>query len=257
MSIFSSQRTTSLCLLGLIATACDQVNEPPVVYSPEPTVDDLIQTVITSDSNFTDVPFASLIETSTGHQVLPMDAAAKVDQEIISGIRQAMAQTLDRMNRPESPTNQERRINECSAHFEEAIRHFVNSQPGLECELPRTAEGNLQRAGYPDLRIVHQSSGRVAYLDPKLVETGSLGSSLRTFYFTPKAETGKVLDDAHHLLVGIEHDGNTGKWQFLRWHLVDLAEFKVRLKAEFQADNRDIYRPEQILETGESEKPKD
>ncbi len=230
--------------------ACDQVSEPPVVYSPEPTVESLVETVLTSDSNFRDVSFARLIEVSTGHKVLPVAPEAGVDAEILAGIRRAMARTMERMNRPDSITNQERRINECSAHFEEALLHFITEQPGLTCELPRNAEGNLQRAGYPDLMITHEASGRIAYLDPKLVETGSLDSSLRTFYFTPKAETGKILHDGHHLLIGIEHDGNTGKWQFLRWHLVDLSGFKVRLKAEFQADNRDIYRPELILESG-------
>ena len=77
-----------------------------------------------------------------------------------------------------------------------------------------------------------------------------MNSSLRTFYFTPQTETNKVLHDANHLLVGIEHDGNTGKWRYLRWHLVDLSGFKVRLKAEFQASNEDLYRPELIIRTG-------
>jgi hypothetical protein len=54
-------------------------------------------------------------------------------------------------------------------------------------------------------------------------------------------------------LVGIEHDGNTGKWKFLRWHLVDLADFKVTLKAEFQASNRDLYVPNLIIGEGEVE----
>lgn len=247
-------RTFCLAVLpAIFLAACDQVSEPPVVISTETTVEGLVETVLESDSSFRDVPFAKLIEVSTGKKVLPMDPATAVDAEILSGIRRAMEQTVTRMNRPDSPTSQERRINECSRHFEEALLHFVSAQPGLTCELPRTAEGNLQRAGYPDLMITHESSGRVIYLDPKLVKEGSLDSSLRTFYFTPKAETGKVLFDAHHLLVGIEHDGNTGKWQFLRWHLVDLSGFKVRLKAEFQADNRDIYQPELILETGSVE----
>jgi hypothetical protein len=122
----------------------------------------------------------------------------------------------------------------------------------LECAYPRTAEGNLQRAGYPDLMIRHPESGRVVYLDPKLVQEGSLESDLRTFYFTPSVQTRKVLHDASHLLVGIEHDGNTGKWKYLRWHLVDLARFKVRLKAEFQASNEDLYRPELIIRQGEA-----
>ena len=73
-----------------------------------------------------------------------------------------------------------------------------------------------------------------------------------TFYFTPSVQTRKVLHDASHLLVGIEHDGNTGKWKYLRWHLVDLARFKVRLKAEFQASNEDLYRPELIIRQGEA-----
>ena len=124
--------------------------------------------------------------------------------------------------------------------------------PELECDYPRTSEGNLQRAGYPDLMIRHSESGRVIYLDPKLVADGSMDSSLRTFYFTPRTETNKVLHDAHHLLIGIEHDGNTGNWKFLRWHLVDLTRFRVTLKAEFQANNKDIYRPELILQSGES-----
>lgn len=242
-------------LLCLALVGCDQAAEPPVVYSAEPTVEGLVQTVLSSDSNFRDVSFASLIETSSRHKVIPLAADASVDAEIIAGLRRAMSEALDRMNRPDSPVRQERRINECSAHFEEALLELIDAQPGISCELPRTSNGNLQRAGYPDLKVTHIASGRVAYLDPKLVETGSLDSSLRTFYFTPKAETGKVLHDAHHLLVGIEHDGNTGEWRFLRWHLVDLSEFKVRLKAEFQADNRDIYRPELILESGESGSP--
>jgi hypothetical protein len=35
-----------------------------------------------------------------------------------------------------------------------------------------------------------------------------------------------------------------GHWNFTRWDLVDLSEFKVKLKAEFQGSNRDMYRPD-------------
>jgi hypothetical protein len=242
----------SLAAIAVSLAGCERSVEPPVVYSPQPTVVDLIQTLRNTDGTFQDVPFAEVIEASTGKRVIPFDPGAEVDREILDAIRRAMMRVLDRMNGPNSLTNNERRINECSAHFEESIRHFLNAEPGIECELPRTEVGNLQRAGYPDLRLVHEASGRVVYIDPKLVEQDALKSSLRTFYYTPAEETGKILDDGSHLLIGIEHDGNTGRWKFLRWHLVDLSSFKVRLKAEFQADNRDIYRPDLILETGDS-----
>jgi hypothetical protein len=161
-----------------------------------------------------------------------------------------MGRVLLRFNRDDSETYAASRINEVSAFFENALIEELDRAPEFECNHPRTTAGNLQRAGYPDLMIRHRESGRVVYLDPKLVQEGSMNSSLRTFYFTPQTETNKVLHDANHLLVGIEHDGNTGKWRYLRWHLVDLSGFKVRLKAEFQASNEDLYRPELIIRTG-------
>jgi hypothetical protein len=36
-------------------------------------------------------------------------------------------------------------------------------------------------------------------------------------------------------------------WKFTRWDLVDLSRFTVKLKAEFQGSNRDMYRPEAII----------
>jgi len=36
-------------------------------------------------------------------------------------------------------------------------------------------------------------------------------------------------------------------WKFTRWDLVDLSRFTVKLKAEFQGSNHDLYRPEAIV----------
>ena len=120
---------------------------------------------------------------------------------------------------------------------------------------PETAEGNFRRSGYPDIKIVHIETQRVFYLDPKLFESTAENSSLRSFYFSPKTETNKVLDDACHLLLGIAHDGKDGDWTFLRWSLVDLSKLTVRLKPEFQASNRDIYRSEAVISrSGSGEK---
>jgi hypothetical protein len=104
----------------------------------------------------------------------------------------------------------------------------------LRCDFPLTAQGKVQRSGYPDLRITDLESKRLFYLDPKLHAAGPRDSSFRTFYFEPKKSTNKVRDDAAHFVVGL----------FIRWDLVDLSRFTVKLKAEFQASNRDICRPE-------------
>jgi hypothetical protein len=65
----------------------------------------------------------------------------------------------------------------------------------------------------------------------------------------PKFEkkcTHKVRDDAVHFIVGFEHEPRekTNSWRFTRWDLVDLSQFKVKLKAEFQGSNHDMYQPE-------------
>lgn len=242
--------TVTLVAVSLAFSACDRVEVPQVVIEREPSVSALVTTVLNGGGTFRDVPFAELIEASTGKQVLPMSPDDPVDGEILSIIDEAMGKVLLRFNRDDSETYAASRINEVSAFFENALIEELDRAPEFECNHPRTTAGNLQRAGYPDLMIRHRESGRVVYLDPKLVQEGSMNSSLRTFYFTPQTETNKVLHDANHLLVGIEHDGNTGKWRYLRWHLVDLSGFKVRLKAEFQASNEDLYRPELIIRTG-------
>lgn len=239
-------------IVAFILVSCERSAPPQIVIEQEPSVEALVTTVLNGGGTFRDVPFSSLVEISTGKQVLPMSPDDPVDAEILAGLDEAIGRVLVRLNAPDSITHRESRINEVSAYFETALIEEVDRAPELECAYPRTAEGNLQRAGYPDLMIRHPESGRVVYLDPKLVQEGSLESDLRTFYFTPSVQTRKVLHDASHLLVGIEHDGNTGKWKYLRWHLVDLARFKVRLKAEFQASNEDLYRPELIIRQGEA-----
>ena len=136
------------------------------------------------------------------------------------------------------------------------LRELLNAASGLCCDFPLTAEGKVQRSGYPDLRIVDLESKRVFYLDPKLYAVGSRDSSFRAFYFEPRKSTNKVRDDAVHFVVGFEHlprEAGSGSpnaiWKFTRWDLVDLSRFTVKLKAEFQGSNRDMYRLEAIVAT--------
>ena len=152
---------------------------------------------------------------------------------------------------PDSPVKSLRRINEASRWFEDALLERLDATEQFSAKIPITAAGTSQRSGYPDIRVVHTASGRVFYLDPKLYEATSENSSLRSFYFTPKLKTNKVLEDACHLLLGIAHDGNDGDWRFISWKLVDLSKLTVRLKPEFQASNRDLYRPEATVRTAE------
>lgn len=215
----------------------------------ESDLSNLIRTVL-DQSTTEDTPFRDVIKAVTDKEVLEVDRQQQPDSAVLRAVTEAIRASVAELNQPGSPTNDEKRINEVSRHFEDALEKYLNAMADFQCGTPKTAEGKQLSSGYPDLRIVHVPSGRIAYLDPKLVAEGSTDSSLRSFYYTPRTTTSKVTEDAHHLLVGIEHDGNTGAWKFTGWKLVDLYHFKVRLKAEYQASNRDLYQTEQILDEG-------
>ena len=212
-------------------------------------IDKLIPWLLDEDQQLRAVPFSEVIFDTAGKKVLPFDASNAVDQRVAKAISAAADEAMKRLNAPDSAIQNVDRINEVSSRFEDTLREVLNSNPGLRCDFPLTAEGKVQRSGYPDLRIIDLESKRVFYLDPKLYATGSRDSSFRAFYFEPRKGTNKVRDDAVHLVVGFEHETRrrNGLWKFTRWDLVDLSRFTVNLKAEFQGSNRDMYRLEAIV----------
>ncbi|HEV2805478.1 MAG TPA: hypothetical protein VGW57_11180 [Chthoniobacterales bacterium] len=220
------------------------------VAAQQAPVDQLIPWLLRADGELRTIPFSQVIFDATRKRVLAIDPKSEADQRIIRQLSGVIDGVRTRMNAPDSPVQKVGRINEASSHFEDMLREKLNQMPGFSCDFPRTAEDRVQRSGYPDLRLVEIATNRVFYLDPKLYAAGSRDSTFRTFYFEPKIATNKVHHDAVHLLVGFEHEIKTGgRWNFTRWDLVDLAHFHVRLKAEFQGSNRDIYKPEAIIAT--------
>ena len=210
----------------------------------------MIPSLLQEADDLREIPFSNVISVATGKRVLAINPKNEADQRVIKTLSDALNEAMKRMNAPDSPVQQVGRINEASSHFENLLRELLNGMPGFTCDFPRTTEKRIQRSGYPDLQLIETATNRVFYLDPKLYAAGSRDSSFRTFYFEPKITTNKVTNDAVHLIVGFEHEGKSGgRWNFTRWDLVDLAYFKVRLKAEFQGSNRYIYRPEALLAT--------
>ena len=245
------------CLFVLIAAVAQSSVAPPESPTPatgKAAVDQLIPWLLDEDQQLRGVAFSELIFDTAGRKVLPFAANNAVDQRVAKAISAACDETMQRLNAPNSEIQNVHRINEISSHFENTLRELLNATPGLRCDFPLIAEGKLQRSGYPDLRIIDLETKRVFYLDPKLYAAGSRDSSFRTFYFEPKKSTNKVRDDAVHFVVGFEHapretgaGSPDGPWKFIRWDLVDLSRFTVKLKAEFQASNRDMYQAQAIV----------
>jgi hypothetical protein len=254
--------TQSSAALPKSSASVNTTTDAPTPATGRTAVDQLIPWLLDEDQQLRGISFSELIFDTTGRKVLPFEANNAVDQRVSKAISAACDETMKRYNAPDSAIQNVGRINEVSSHFEDTLRELLNRTPGLQCDFPLTVEGKLQRSGYPDLRIIDRESKRVFYLDPKLYAAGSRDSSFRTFYFEPKKSTNKVRDDAVHFVVGFEHaprerasgspnEGGSASpkaiWRVTRWDLVDLSRFTVKLKAEFQGSNRDIYRPEAIV----------
>jgi len=262
-------------LVAAVAQSSAALPESPTPATGKAAVDQLVPWLLDEDQQLRGVAFSKLIFDTTGRKVLPFAANNAVDQRVAKAISAACDEAMKRLNAPDSEIQNVDRINEISSHFENTLRELLNATPGLRCDFPLIAQGKVQRSGYPDLRITDLKSKRVFYLDPKLYAAESRDSSFRTFYFEPKKSTNKVCDDAVHFVVGFEHaprdvaaslsrsdsrsDQNTAtercgynaSWKFTRWDLVDLSRLTVKLKAEFQASNRDIYQPEAIVASSE------
>jgi hypothetical protein len=237
-------------LIPVLLAAALLWNLPAKPGADAPSPASAVRAIITAAESLQDAPLWEVVAAATGKQIIqlqpdkvPADAAAR------DHISKAADGVLAFLNAPESPVRGLRRINEASRHVEDKLAALLHAGD-FTCAVPKTAAGESQRSGYPDLRLVHKPSGRVYYLDPKLYEATAQTSTLRTFYYEPRDLTGKITEDACHLILGIAHDGKDGAWQFTGWRLADLHDFRVRLKAEFQASNRELYREE--LTVGQS-----
>lgn len=234
-----------LCFFAFAAARADEAPRAPVRT--------LIEWLFKEDAGLRSIPFSEVIAATSGKKIIPFDPKNSDDRRVAARIGEVMDAVLAQVNGDEKLASI-RRINEVSSHFENLMREKLNAVPDFSCAVPLTKEGRVLRSGYPDLRLVDKPTGRVFYLDPKLYARGSRESTFRTFYFEPRQGTNKVNDDAHHFIVGIEHDRGEKGWRFTRWELIDLANFRVRLKAEFEGSNRDMYRPEAVVGSGPAKK---
>ena len=207
----------------------------------------LVKRLLSEDLGVRNFSFPQIVLSATGHKVIPFDTSNPVHRLISSAIANAATKTLPLMNAVDSPVRKLARINEASRLFENQLIQRLDAHPDLSCSIPKNTQGKSQRSGYPDMMIVHLKTNTIFYLDPKLFAAKSRSSSLRTFYFEPKTRTMKIHHDAVHLLLGISHDAKPHAWKFLSWELVDLSHLRVRLKAEFQASNKNIYRKAAII----------
>ena len=194
------------------------------------------------------IPYPVAIKALTGCEVLHFDLSDKDNQKLLKLLKEA-AQIAGRKAYKQGIFT--RRPNEAGNHIEPFVISALK-EAGLMADKPRTKSGKIKVAGYPDIEIIDKQ-GRVIYLDCKTYNTATKNQSFRTFYFSP-SEDPKITKDAFHMLLSFEliqeQRGKRIAFVPISWQLYTLEKLEVQVKHEFNASNKDLYKPEFLLAGG-------
>ena len=200
-------------------------------------------------SAFEGVSFSLIVESSTGYKVWSVDK--KRDADLIDDISTIARIITNRYyNTPITRDTYKSVIGKKPEAFRPNEVGRI-----LEYEIYNTSKNfkviskvqPLKQVGYPDIKII-EKTGKICFLDIKATTRPDKGSP-RDFYYSTKEKTlEKINSDGFHLLLSfIIKESNPEKFITIGWKLVDLSKIKVGLKAEFNADNLEIYKPEAII----------
>lgn len=183
------------------------------------------------------LPFKTVITATTGHRVLDFDPNNPAHVELRRKILRAAALAGERAQEEGIATP---RANEAGNHIEPFVRAALH-EAGLAAQVPVTAAGRAQSAGYPDIEITNAPA---CYLELKTYNAATVNTTQRSFYYSPSANS-KVTRDALHLLLAYELEKQTRDGQTVfrpgHWKLITLQDLEVDLKFEFNQSNRGLY----------------
>jgi len=198
---------------------------------------------------FEKVAFPVIVESSTGYRVISIDKDR--DRDLIKDLSTiANIVTKSYYRRPIRRSTYKSVIGKEPNAFRPnevgKILEYEISKVNQVFKVISTIEP-LKQAGYPDIKI-QLKDDRIAFVDIKATTRPDVGSP-RDFYYSTKEKTlRKINSDGFHLLLGfIIKETGAEEFKTIGWKLVDLSKIKVSLKAEFNADNPEIYKPEAII----------
>jgi len=200
-------------------------------------------------SAFEGVSFPVIVESSTGFKVFGVDK--EKDTDLIDDIA-SIARLITRRYYKVFVTRETYRM-----VIKKVAKAFRPNEVGrvLEYEIYNTPKNfkvikevmPLKQVGYPDIKLIDQTGG-VTFVDIKATTRPDVGSP-RDFYYSTKEKTiEKINSDGLHLLLGfIIKEVKPEQFITVGWKLVDLSKIKVSIKAEFNADNLEIYKQEAVV----------
>lgn len=201
-----------------------------------------------------DIPFNLVIETMTGKKVMSFDFTNSEHQKVLNLLKQSVLIAGKEINktgilRP--------RPNEVGNDIEPYVRNALNLL-GLNADIPVGPSGHKKAIGYPD--ILFWVNKDPYYLECKTYNIENIGTTQRSFYFSPSDEF-KVTYDAPHFILSFEiyvagEKGNNHIYNCKHYKILSIESLLLDVKYEFNSDNKRMYSGRDgtiILDEGEIE----
>jgi len=199
-----------------------------------------------------DIPFNLVIEVMTGKKVISFDFTKSDHQEVLKLLKQSALNAGKEINktgilRP--------RPNEVGNDIESYVRNALNSL-GLKADIPVGPSGHKKAMGYPDILFWFKETPY--YLECKTYNIENIGTTQRSFYFSPSDEF-KVIYDAPHFILSYEiyvagEKENKHIYKCKHYKILSIESLPLDVKYEFNSDNKRMYSGKDgtiILDEGE------
>lgn len=149
-------------------------------------LEDVIKQMLTP---LRDIPFNLVIEVMTGKKVMSFDFTKSEHQKVLNLLKQDALNAGKEINktgilRP--------RPNEVGNDIEPYVRNALNSLD-LNADIPVGPSGHKKSTGYPD--ILFWFNKTPYYLECKTYNIENIGTTQRSFYFSPSDEFKVIYDD--------------------------------------------------------------
>ncbi len=199
-------------------------------------LEDVIKQMLTP---LKDIPFNLVIESLTGKKVIPFDFNDPTDKKLLEILKNVASNAGKEINkggiiRP--------RANEVGNDIEPYVRDALNNSH-LNADIPAGPTGRKKTMGYPD--IIFYYNNKPYYLECKTYNLRNIGTSQRSFYFSPSKDF-KVIHDTHHFIISYEtyvagREGTKNIYKCRRYKILSIESLSLDVKYEFNSDNKRMY----------------
>ena len=187
------------------------------------------------------VPWPEIVRAAGGRQISSLDPANAADAATLTKLGAALDAALPRLNRPDGPLRGAPvlTVAEAGAGIADELRTALSASSGSTVE-------NLAPPGasYPVLRWTDGAGGRACYLFVATYPAGGKDGAIRVLTVRAADLAGQFPADGVCLLVGVEHNGKSGRdLALLNWEAIDLARVTLRCAVTFEADANSLHAP--------------